>query len=231
MIVKEILFNYFKALPSTWFFYLSAPLFLYDNIIVTYFADYGFEVLTKSEMSILIIITFIVTNFEVYKKVYTENQNLKKKLNELESLKPDLSLSFKEWLPPGDADKKPQLMKKLTLHTDRFYIVQVVLHNEGNAPAENVHVHLDFPEGFKLELPERSPFDIMSIRKASWQHISINGQEVVLSHKELKHGYNYELKHFFITHEEISGTFDIEYSITANNLPHKQHGKLQISVQ
>lgn len=139
----------------------------------------------------------------------------------------------------------------------------LVLVNSGNTPAEDIDIHLHFPDGFELietdelnddiELPEppyrpKNQFDLGSSPISSFPSFypnlevgsnikfnsptikKINSYDVDFYRKSLKHGYPEELESLsvvFGNYEEIKN-FQIEYEISAANMPDKIKGQLNV---
>lgn len=137
----------------------------------------------------------------------------------------------------------------------------LVLVNSGNTPAEDIDIHLHFPDGFELvetdeltddiELPEppyrpKNQLDFGSSPISSFPSFSpnldvvsnikfnspiikkTNSYDVDFHRKSLKHGYPEELESLsvvFENDEEIKN-FQIEYEISAANMPDKIKGQL-----
>lgn len=142
--------------------------------------------------------------------------------------------------------------------------LNIVLKNEGSNPADEIDVHLHFPDGFELfesnkiksttEFPEppykpKNSFDFVylsSLQGMSSIHPTLNignnfnfnsptikktnSYDVDYYSKNLKHGYDWELESLSIVFERFSEikNFQIEYEISAGNMPHKLKGHLNV---
>jgi hypothetical protein len=149
-------------------------------------------------------------------------------------------------------------------------VFEIALSNDGNSPAEDVDVHLHFPDGFQLfdddEYTSQAPdppqppnrpgtFGFGNLNLPALNKTGIKGGGMphigpppnvsspvikrtssydVRSHvNKAKHGYILRVAKFIAVFDsyESAGSFKIEYSISAANLPKAASGELSIVVE
>ncbi|WP_167343156.1 PIN domain-containing protein [Nonlabens sp. SY33080] len=141
--------------------------------------------------------------------------------------------------------------------------IQLIIKNTGNSPAEDIDLHLHFPDGFELiessekedypSLPNppykpKNAFDIghsafpfvppvynqitpnTTINFNSPSIKKTNSYDVDFSRKNLKHGYSEHLEELTIIYDSESSinNFQIDFELSAGNMPEKLIGKLNV---
>ena len=147
--------------------------------------------------------------------------------------------------------------------------IRLVVENGGNTPAEDVDLHLHFPDGFTLgdeaaeeptephrpqtpralgEMFARSsnllhelvmPQSYVSpaaFRPASRERFKItktNSYDVERSFERIKHGYSHPVNPMILTFDSFDSahSFQINYRVTAANLPQAKSGLLNVVIQ
>jgi len=177
--------------------------------------------------------------------------------NQINSYNKNLDKYFKEYEDAIMQIYEREKRRKLTFE------INLKVTNSGTIPAEDVDIHLHFPDGFELfesdeldeeiELPEppikpRNKFDFSYHGIPSSSIISpqinlgtnlnfnkptikkTNSYIVDFDREHLKHGYSEELESLsvvFESYEEIQN-FQIDYVLSAGNMPEKLKGKLNV---
>lgn len=177
--------------------------------------------------------------------------------NQINSYNKKLDSYFKEYEEAIMQIYEREKRKKLTFE------IKLLVTNSGTSPAEDVDIHLHFPDGFKLfesdelndeiELPEppykpKNRFDFGVHSTLSSSIISpklnlgtnldfnrpnikkTNSYNVDFNRKQLKHGYTENLESLSIVYENYKDikNFNLDYIISAGNMPEKIEGKLNV---
>jgi len=141
--------------------------------------------------------------------------------------------------------------------------IQLIIKNSGNSPAEDIDLHLHFPDGFELiessekeehpALPKppykpKNAFDFghstFPIIPPTYNQITpeksfninspsikkSNSYDVDYSRKTLKHGYSEKLEELTIIFDSKSSinNFQVDFELSAGNMPEKVVGKLNV---
>ena len=148
----------------------------------------------------------------------------------------------------------------------RSITLEIGLENSGTVPADDIDVHLHFPDGFSLfdadeDLPQKPkppepPAELGTIGNLrltvpSFQNLDYtkalrlpsdisspqiertNSYDVRSQIKKAKHGYSLRIAKFLVQFDsyESAASFQIDYSISAANLPKAAYGHLSVVIE
>ncbi len=206
------------------------------------------------------------------------------RLSEMERIKQQITGGFSLPITNEDADRYNSsletfyqgyeaYLRKLHDHRNRELlkiVFEIALDNDGNTPAEDVDVHLHFPDGFQLfdgeeyvsdapdpPSPPNRPgtFGFRNFNLPALHNIGLtqpvmprvgpppnvsspfikrtNSYDVRSHVNKAKHGYTLRVAKFTALFDsyESAGSFKIEYSISAANLPKAADGELAVVVE
>ncbi len=138
----------------------------------------------------------------------------------------------------GYKNKLEEWKRKIKSYSE----VEIKIHNNGNVPAHNIDVCLNFPKAIipseelpeKPEAPSMFPHSIgftprLNIDFDFWA--SVEGNTVNLHGKKLKHGHEGTFERFYLMTKETKRiTKKVRYEITADNIPQPQKGALTFKI-
>lgn len=150
--------------------------------------------------------------------------------------------TFKSIKPYIENDQKyNRELAKWKRKIKSYSMIQIKIENNGNIPAENIDVYLNFPNYVELyeDLPEEPTRDsfysrihIPSSHFVTDFWSSVQKHKVNLHAKKIKHGHSETFESFYIKSKNSKEErIEVECEITADNLPQTQKTLLNFIIK